>query len=151
MRQIATRPNANPPIAAVVRITSSIAALLVLTASWAAPPAKKPEKTGEQLFLSLCASCHGTLGRGDGPVAALLVSPPPDLTLIAQRHNGFFPAVDVAKVIDGRTERLVHGTRSMPVWGRQLYFSAKPDDVAARAHADEEIRLLSEYIRSIQQ
>jgi hypothetical protein len=81
----------------------------------------------------------------------LLVSPPPDLTRIAQRHSGFFPAVDVEQVIDGRIERAAHGTQSMPVWGRQLYFSADPNDAQARAHADEAIRVLSEYIRSIQQ
>jgi mono/diheme cytochrome c family protein len=115
------------------------------------PAATLSKKTGEQLFTSLCASCHGAQGRGDGPVASLLVAPPPDLTLISQRHNGFFPAVDVQRVIDGREVRVAHGTRSMPVWGRQLFFSADPNDEKARAQADEEIRLLSEYVRSIQQ
>jgi hypothetical protein len=140
--------NARPLYAGITVLGS----LLLLTANSAEPPiTKRTEKTGAQLFLALCASCHGALGRGDGPVASLLVSPPPDLTLISQRHNGFFPAVDVAKVIDGRAERIVHGTRSMPVWGRRLYFSANRNDDAARAHADEQVRLLGEYIRSIQQ
>ena len=39
-------------------------------------------KTGAQLFVSLCASCHGAQARGDGPVAPLLVTPPSDLTRI---------------------------------------------------------------------
>jgi mono/diheme cytochrome c family protein len=130
----------------------SIASVIVFAlAACATQPVKVEKKTGAQLFYSLCASCHGEQGRGDGPVADLLVTPPPDLTLIAQRNNGFFPALDVFRTIDGREGRAVHGTRSMPVWGRQLYFSDKPNDDAARAHADEEIALVAEYIRSLQQ
>ena len=110
-----------------------------------------PPKDGARLFVSLCSSCHGEKGRGDGPVALYLVARPPDLTLIAQRHNGFFPAADVARVIDGRSEIASHGTRTMPVWGRQLFLSNDPNDAKARANADEAIRLLSEHIRSIQQ
>ena len=130
-------------------------AIAIGAASISACRSSSPElpqpKDGAALFLSLCASCHGELGRGDGPVASLLVNPPPDLTLITQRNNGFFPATEVERIIDGRTGRAAHGTRNMPVWGRQLFFSADPNDAAARARADEAIRLLSEHIRSIQQ
>lgn len=108
-------------------------------------------KTGEQLFVSLCASCHGALGRGDGPVAPFLVTPPSDLTRIAQRNNGSFLADRIHQFIDGRTERMVHGPREMPVWGQRLYFSANPEDAAARAHTEAQISLLVEYLRSIQQ
>jgi mono/diheme cytochrome c family protein len=141
------------PISSLSAALCGLATLLcVLSACESTPPVAAPKQaSGAQLFQSLCASCHGAQGRGDGPIAPLLVSPPPDLTRIAQRHSGFFPAVDVEKVIDGRTERVAHGTRSMPVWGRQLFYSADPNDAKARAHADEEIRLLSEYVRSIQQ
>ena len=125
---------------------------LVLGACKSTPPVAAPKQaSGAQLFQSLCASCHGPQGRGNGPVAALLVVPPTDLTRLAQRNNGFFPAVEVERTIDGRAERAAHGTRSMPVWGQQLYFSADPNNAQARAHADEEIRLLSEHVRSIQQ
>jgi mono/diheme cytochrome c family protein len=126
--------------------------IAVITAgtSWAADPATHVEKTGVQLFYSLCASCHGAQALGDGPVAAMLVTLPPDLTRIAQRHNGDFPAEDIRRAIDGRSPRLVHGPRSMPVWGHELYFSDRPDDTAARAHADAEIKRLVEFIRSLQ-
>ena len=108
-------------------------------------------KTGAELFISLCASCHGAQARGDGPVAPLLVTPPSDLTRIAQRNSGRFYADTVQRFIDGREVRRAHGPRDMPVWGRQLYFSAKEDDPAARAHADAEIAKIVEYLRSIQQ
>jgi mono/diheme cytochrome c family protein len=126
--------------------------IAVITAgtSWAADPATHVEKTGAQLFYSLCASCHGAQAHGDGPVAPLLVTPPPDLTRITQRHNGDFPAEDIRRAIDGRSPRLVHGSRNMPVWGHELYFSDRPDDAAAHAHADAAIKSLVEYIRSLQ-
>jgi mono/diheme cytochrome c family protein len=140
------------PISSLAAIVGFAALVFVLGACKSLPPDAAPKvANGSQLFQALCASCHGAQGWGNGPVAPLLVSPPPDLTLIAQRHSGFFPAVDVEKAIDGRSERVAHGTRSMPVWGQQLYFSADPNDAQARAHADEAIRVLSEYIRSIQQ
>lgn len=34
---------------------------------------------GEQVFASFCVPCHGAGGRGDGPVAARGVPPPPSL------------------------------------------------------------------------
>ena len=33
-----------------------------------------------------CASCHGALGRGDGPLAASLTPPPADLVLHVPQH-----------------------------------------------------------------
>lgn len=132
---------------------TAIAVTSVSVAGCRVPPIDdmSPPKDGARLFISLCSSCHGEKGRGDGPVASYLVVRPPDLTLISQRHNGFFPAVDVERVIDGRSETASHGTRTMPVWGRQLYLSDDPNNAKARANADEAIRLLSEHIRSMQQ
>jgi mono/diheme cytochrome c family protein len=108
-------------------------------------------KTGAQLFISLCASCHGAQARGDGPVAPLLDTPPSDLTRIAERNGGRFTADTVQRFIDGREAPRAHGPRDMPVWGRQLYFSAEENDLAARAHADAEIAKIVEYLRSIQE
>jgi mono/diheme cytochrome c family protein len=108
-------------------------------------------KTGAQLFMTLCASCHGAEGRGDGPVAPLLNTPPSDLTHIARRNGGRFTADIVQSFIDGREAVRTHGPRDMPVWGHQLYFSAEEGDLAARQHADAEIAQIVEYLRSIQQ
>src|SRR5262245_8224893 len=35
---------------------------------------------GQAIYASQCASCHGTQGRGDGPSASALPSPPADQT-----------------------------------------------------------------------
>lgn len=79
-----------------------------------------PNYGGPDLYVHYCASCHGMGGHGDGPVAAALKVQLPDLTQIAQRHGGTFPIGDVRVTIDGREIPPVHGTLTMPVWGRQL-------------------------------
>lgn len=126
----------------------ALAAGSIATQALAAEP--DAPKSGKALFRMLCASCHGTEGKGDGPVAPMLVTPPSDLTRIAARNNGRFTADTVQRFIDGRETTRAHGPRDMPVWGRQLYFSAEDDDPAARAHADAEIAKIVEYLRSIQ-
>lgn len=74
---------------------------------------------GKVEYESSCASCHGLSGKGDGPLARALVSQPSDLTTLAKRNGGVFPAQRVHEIIDGRKEVEAHGTREMPVWGRE--------------------------------
>lgn len=89
------------------------------------PPARSPETTrviesidGPTLYKTYCAVCHGVHGRGDGAMAVMLKTPPPDLTRIAQRNEGKFPREAVEKIITGdEARRAAHGTREMPVWG----------------------------------
>lgn len=72
-------------------------------------------------YESNCASCHGTAGKGDGPLKPFLVKAPSDLTTIAKRNGGAFPTQLVWEVIDGRSSTDIgpHGTREMPVWGNE--------------------------------
>jgi mono/diheme cytochrome c family protein len=78
------------------------------------------EISGADEYNRLCASCHGEDGRGDGPVAGVLKTPPTNLTLLAKNNGGHFPAMRVLEMIDGRTVADAHGTREMPVWGESL-------------------------------
>ena len=87
------------------------AACLVL----AAPAAAQDAERGARLFADHCAVCHGAGLRGDGPMAEILVVPPPDLTRIAERYDGF-PRVGIAWKIDGRDPILSHGS-DMPLFG----------------------------------
>ena len=73
--------------------------------------------SGQQMFDTYCAVCHGKDGRGNGPASAALKKAPSDLTQIARRHNGSFPEIDVQQVISGQFTVTAHGTRDMPVWG----------------------------------
>jgi len=72
---------------------------------------------GKFEFLSSCAPCHGSDGKGTGPVSAELKVPPPDLTALAKTNNGVFPFNSVYEIIDGRKALIAHGTRDMPIWG----------------------------------
>jgi mono/diheme cytochrome c family protein len=118
-----------------------------------APPARSVNlllSQGEGLFVRHCAACHGTDGRGDGPSASALSKPPANLTGIAARRGGVFPAGDIASYIDGRFELPAHGTREMPIWGRRL-----GEPIAQGTEGDEVARgridLLVEYLKTIQE
>src|SRR5688572_16504094 len=70
------------------------------------PPVALRSLSGPELYARLCASCHGAEGLGDGPVASLIEGGVPDLTRIAARADGGeFPAEDVHRIIDGRSDR----------------------------------------------
>ena len=66
---------------------------------------------GQQYFVRYCSACHGMTGRGDGPAAPALRTPPADLTRLAQRRGGHFPVAEIAAMIDGRTVVPAHGSR----------------------------------------
>jgi mono/diheme cytochrome c family protein len=72
---------------------------------------------GAEMYQAYCASCHGALGTGNGPVASRLKTAPPDLTHLAKAHKGQFPAALVAQVIRGEAALGTHGDKDMPVWG----------------------------------
>ncbi|MEX5727253.1 hypothetical protein Ga0609869_000606 [Rhodovulum iodosum] len=60
-----------------------------------------PEPSGRELYMQLCAGCHGATGKGDGPAVATMEYEPADLTTIRQRNGGRFPFVEVMATIDG--------------------------------------------------
>ena len=100
-------------------------------------PSTAPGDAGSQLFNTFCASCHGTTGRGGGPMAAQLLRMPPDLTQFTKRNGGMFPSERVYRIIDGR-DVPSHGDREMPVWGdvfRMTPAGSGPGGVKARIDA----------------
>ncbi len=126
------------------------AAILLLTGCQSTPAPERDIQSlsGVELYEVLCSSCHGAAARGDGPVAPLIKSGVPDLTLLARRAGGAFPTEDVRRAIDGRWDRRAHGARDMPVWGWQLYGTDAADE---RARVDSMIERLVVYLRSVQQ
>jgi Cytochrome C oxidase, cbb3-type, subunit III len=72
---------------------------------------------GKAEYLSNCAPCHGTDGKGKGPLSSKLKTKPADLTTFAKKNNGVFPLSAVYEAVDGRNATGSHGTREMPIWG----------------------------------
>jgi hypothetical protein len=112
--------------------------------------AQHSETMGRQLYKRYCSACHGMDGKGQGPVASDLRTPPADLTQIAKRRGGEFPVGEIAAIIDGRTEVRGHGSRAMPVWGERF-----SEQVGGGSLGEEVVRgnllVLMQYLQSIQQ
>jgi len=105
---------------------------------------------GRNTYLRYCASCHGSAGKGDGPLAAELTKPPSDLTLIAKRAGGLYDERYVMSVIDGRRQVAAHGTRDMPVWG--AVFEAEEKGAPYPAYQSLlKSRFLVDYLATIQE
>jgi mono/diheme cytochrome c family protein len=81
------------------------------------PITNTPSNSGKEMFNSYCAVCHGKDGKGDGPAASAMKTPPSDLALLAQKSGGNYPASHVAAVIKGQATTPSHGSQDMPVWG----------------------------------
>jgi hypothetical protein len=73
-----------------------------------------------------CAACHGTDGKGGGPVGPSLTKAPADLTILAKKNNGVFPLSAVYDTIYGIKSIVAHGTRDMPIWGFRYAPSLNP-------------------------
>jgi mono/diheme cytochrome c family protein len=132
----------------------SAATALVFSCWSATPGAGSPQAprvlidslAGRDSFELYCAACHGSDGRGGGPVAAELRTRPSDLTLLARRNNGAFPRDAVRDFIVGTARPLpAHGTTEMPVWGPM--FRVFESDARVR----ERIANLVTYIERLQQ
>jgi len=110
-----------------IRLALLAAAGLVLAVpAFAQPPAPKINKepikpinsvAGAATFNAYCTVCHGPSGKGDGPAAKALAKPPADLTQLAKRNSGTFPAMAVKSMIEGENSPMAHVTRDMPMWG----------------------------------
>ena len=125
------------------------AALCAGTALGGEPAVQTPQEdySGIALFRTYCASCHGSEAKGDGPLAQYLKVRPADLTQIAKRSEGTFPAEKVRRIIDGREPVRGHGGSDMPVWGDAFKQSHDDkDDAAIKA----KIQALVEYLQSAQ-
>jgi mono/diheme cytochrome c family protein len=97
-------------------------------------PSTGSNDEGSRLFRAHCAVCHGTAGRGNGPVADQMRRMPPDLTQYTRRNGGTFPAALVHRIIEGG-DVPSHGNREMPVWGSVFKLGSSAAEVTARIDA----------------
>ena len=103
--------------------------------------------SGKQLYARYCALCHGADAKGGGPFSPQLKVWPPDLTQLAKKNNGVFPALHLAETINGESAKNAHGSREMPIWGPVFRSLAHGHDDSAQLQVDN----LVKYLESIQQ
>ncbi|MFZ0863335.1 MAG: cytochrome c [Candidatus Sulfotelmatobacter sp.] len=110
------------------------------------PMTNTASNSGKDMFNSYCAVCHGKDGKGNGPAASAMKTPPTDLTLLAQKDGGKYPAAHVAAVIRGQATTPSHGSQDMPVWG-PLFSSISQGH---EAQVQQRISNLVAYIGTLQ-
>ena len=123
---------------------AAFGAFVSTTATQPAPD-KAATAKGQITYERYCVSCHGKTARGDGPLARELRVPVPDLTLLAKRSGGTYPAERVSMVIAKGSQVRGHGTDDMPAWG-----TAFNRTEGTEASVDEAIRNLVAHLGSIQ-
>ena len=102
------------------------------------PGSAQDVDSGKTAYLSSCAPCHGADARGPGTLAIIFKLQPPDLTTLAKRNDGEFPARAANEIIDGLRFVEAHGTRDMPIWGFDVMVKSR-------------ITAIVDYLRRIQE
>jgi len=102
--------------------------------------------SGAEMYKQYCAVCHGADGKGNGPAAEALKVPPTDLTTLATRNAGKYPAMKVASMLRGEEVLAAHGTKDMPIWGN-LFWSMSGGH---ETEVQQRVSNLNKYIESIQ-
>ena len=110
------------------------------------PITNAPSNSGKEMFKSYCAVCHGVDGKGNGPAATAMKTPPTDMTALAKNNGGQYPASHVAAVIRGQAVTPSHGSQDMPVWG-PLFSSISQGH---EAQVQQRITNLVNYIETLQ-
>jgi mono/diheme cytochrome c family protein len=98
------------------------------------------------MFMSYCAPCHGKEAKGNGPAAVALKIRPTDLTALAQKNGGKYPAMKVTAVLSGRVDLAAHGNKEMPVWGTVFWRMSGGHE----AEVQQRVANLNHYIESLQ-
>ncbi len=110
------------------------------------PMRKTSPVSGKEMYVNYCAVCHGTEGKGNGPAADALKTPPADLTVLSKNNGGTYPALKVGSAIRGDAQVAAHGSKEMPVWGK-LFRSVSGGH---ESEVDQRVANLVAYIKTLQ-
>jgi mono/diheme cytochrome c family protein len=111
-------------------------------ASLGCSPRRERNPAGAELYQRYCASCHGSNGAGDGPVAKWLDPRPADLRQSALDLRG------LVERIDGRREVHGHGSSEMPVWS-EVFSEDLLSEPKAREITRLRVQSIAEHVRSL--
>jgi mono/diheme cytochrome c family protein len=101
---------------------------------------------GPEMFKAYCAACHGEDGKGNGPAATALKTPPTDLTQLSKNNGGKFPDMKVASAIRGEGNIAAHGTPEMPMWGHLFWGMSHGHE----GEVQQRVANLTKYVESLQ-
>lgn len=111
------------------------------------PAPQTPASSGKEMYKSYCASCHGEIGKGNGPAAPALKTAPSDLTLLSKNNSGKFPADRVISILRGQATVTAHGNRDMPVWGPVFWHMSQGHE----GEVQQRVANLTHYLELLQQ
>jgi mono/diheme cytochrome c family protein len=111
------------------------------------PAPSTSASSGKQMYKSYCASCHGEIGKGNGPAAGALKAAPSDLTQLSKNNSGKFPTDRVMSILRGQATVTAHGNRDMPVWGPLFWHMSQGHE----GEVQQRIANLTHYLESMQQ
>jgi mono/diheme cytochrome c family protein len=136
-----------------IRLDRTKLAALALLAGFGSAGAAERIDVGKSEYEANCILCHGQDLRG-GAYVDFLKATPMDLTQLSRKNGGVFPVARVFDVIDGRQEVKSHGTRDMPIWGRDYQIKAAEHYVDmpydGEAYVRGRILALIEYLNRMQ-
>ena len=107
------------------------------------------EDPGEALYRKYCSSCHGSDGKGRGPVSSDLKVKVPDLTTLSKNNKGVFPLRRVMSAIDGTRKVRGHGDPAMPVWG-EVFKEERKGEKYAELTTLRRTQTIADYIAKLQ-
>ncbi len=96
-----------------------LAASIILGVVTSLSTVNADEPIGKREFLKNCAVCHGSDGKGNGPMVDFLNQAPSDLTQIRKRNKDQFPIQQVYDTVVDVERVRAHGKRDMPIWGER--------------------------------
>jgi len=102
--------------------------------------------SGKEMYMTYCAVCHGTDGKGGGPAASALKVPPTDLTLLSKNNGGKYPTMKVTSSIHGESALPAHGSKEMPVWGTLFWKMSGGHE----GEVQQRVVNLTQYIETLQ-
>jgi mono/diheme cytochrome c family protein len=105
--------------------------------------------SGQEMYTTYCAVCHGRDGKGMGPAATALKTPPPDLTMLSKKNGGKFPADHVASVLRFGTTEPAHGSAEMPIWA-DLMHTLHPGEPKGGMLVQQRVKNLTDYLQQMQ-
>jgi mono/diheme cytochrome c family protein len=134
-------------VTATVGVLAASITLADQTKKVVIPASPTAANNGQQMYTNYCAPCHGSDGKGHGPVAAAMKTQPTDLTQLMRNNHGKYPDTHVVSVLDFGSEQSAHGSAAMPVWGPIF-------GTMNRTHLQEKqlrISNLARYLETIQE